>query len=127
MGFVSSLTKGLQHWLGDVPDLKRLSHALIVACRLHATELRDLRAIRVCEMKFSSSSVGHRVRFGTRRPRVQISPARPKVDRSYPNSLAIEPGPAPDLGGRWVAQRTTATGFELQDQRCVPSGMLAGA
>jgi len=27
--------------------------------------------------EFSSSSVGHRVRFGTRRPRVRISPARP--------------------------------------------------
>jgi hypothetical protein len=53
VNLISSFTKGLKDWFGHVPDLQRSSHTCIVACTMHAVELRDLRAIRVCEMNSS--------------------------------------------------------------------------
>lgn len=44
MDLASSFTKGLKDRFGHVPDLQRSSHARILACTMHAAELRDLRA-----------------------------------------------------------------------------------
>ena len=65
--FVCSFTKGLKDGFGHVPDLQRSSHDRMLACTMHAAELRELAHIYRCRAKIELNTVGLSVRFGTRR------------------------------------------------------------